>query len=78
MDLSKLEMRLGLGQFNEITEEQISFIKQLGVEDILLNLIPGSPHLPGETHWEYIDLVQLRTRCDEAGLRLMALEKRAL
>jgi len=74
MDLDKLEMRLGLGQFNELTEERADFIKQLGVKDILLNLIPGSPHLPGETHWEFADLLQLRTRCEDAGLRLMALE----
>jgi mannonate dehydratase len=74
MDIDSLPMRLGLGQFNELTEERAQFIKQLGVDDMLLNLIPGSPHLPGETRWEYIDLLRLRTRCADAGLRLMAIE----
>ena len=74
MNLDHLPMRLGLGQFNEVTDSQAHFIKQLGVQDILLNLIPGSPHLPGDTHWEYQDLLMLRTRCEDAGLRLMALE----
>jgi mannonate dehydratase len=75
INIDELPMRLGLGQFNELTEERAAFIRQLGVQDILFNLIPGTPHLPGENgRWEYNDLLMLRSRCEDAGLRLMAIE----
>ena len=63
-------MRIGLGQFNELTDEMMQYIKQLGAEDFLLN----TPSLPGEQRWEYEDLLAWRTRASEADLRLMALE----
>ena len=63
-------MRLGLGQFNQLSEERLTFIKQLGVEDVLLN----TPVLPGETHWEFMDILRLRTQVEDAGLRLAAIE----
>lgn len=66
----KLPMRLGLGQFSDITGERLTFIRQLGVVDVLLN----TPTLPGETYWEYEDLLGLRTRIEDAGLRLAAIE----
>ena len=44
----KQKMRLGLGQFNALSEERLKFIKQLGVEDVLLN----TPQLPGTERWE--------------------------
>ena len=65
-----LPMRLGMGQFNQVTDELLQFIKQLGVDDVLLN----TPELPGDTHWAFMDLLHLRTRCEDAGLRLFALE----
>ena len=34
----------------------------------------GSPHLSGDSSWEYMDLVRLRTSCEDAGLRLNAIE----
>jgi mannonate dehydratase len=64
------EMRLAIGQFNELTDERLEFIRQLGVKDVLLN----TPRLPGQTHWEFMDLLHWRTRCEDAGLRLAALE----
>ena len=64
------EMRIGLGQFNELTEEKMSFIKQLGADDFLMN----TPNLPGTQRWELSDLVNLRERADAADLRLMCLE----
>ena len=63
-------MRLGIGQFRELTDEKLQFIRQLGVKDVLLN----TPLLPGETQWEFMDLLHLRTRCQDAGLRLAAIE----
>jgi mannonate dehydratase len=63
-------MRLGLGQFSELTEERLTYIKQLGADDFLMN----TPKLPGAERWEYEDLSALRAQADAAGLRLMALE----
>ena len=39
-----LEMRIGLGQFNKLTDEKLAYIKQLGSNDFLMN----TPKLPGE------------------------------
>jgi mannonate dehydratase len=70
IDLDTLPMRIALGQFSELTDEQLLFVKQCGCDDVLLN----TPKLPGEERWEYEDLLLLRTRAEEAGLRLIALE----
>lgn len=70
MNIEELPMRVGLGQFREITDEQSSFIKQCGVDDFQLN----TPALPGTERWEYEDLAALVDRAGQAGLRLMALE----
>ena len=63
-------MRLAIGQFNTVTDELLQFVRQLGVRNVLLN----TARLPGETHWAYMDLLHLRTRIEDAGLRLAALE----
>jgi mannonate dehydratase len=70
IDLKTLPMRIALGQFNELTDEQLSFVKQCGCDDVLLN----TPKLPGDGRWEYDDLMRLRERAESGGLRLMALE----
>ena len=70
VDLNALPMRVGLGQFRELTDEQVAFVKQCGCDDVLLN----TPALPGDERWEYEDLLALRLRAEETGLRLMALE----
>ena len=64
------EMRIGLGQFNELTDEKLAFIKQLGADDFLMN----TPKLPGVQCWEYQDLLALRQHAEAAELRLMCLE----
>ncbi len=64
------QMRIALGQFNELTDEMIAFIKQLGADDFLMN----TPKLPGDKQWEYEDLKALKERAEAGGLRLMALE----
>ena len=64
------KMRIGLGQFNELSDERLTYIKQLGADDFLMN----TPKLPGEVRWEYADLLAWRQRADAAELRLMALE----
>src|SRR5581483_12187354 len=40
------EMRIAVGQFNELTDEILQFTKQLGVGGVQMNLLGHSP-LPG-------------------------------
>ena len=70
IDLNELPMRIGVGQMNELTDENLAFAKQVGSDDIQLN----TPKLPGEHRWECDDLVALRQRAESGGLRLIALE----
>jgi mannonate dehydratase len=74
LDLNALPMRIAVGQLRELTDETILFVKQMGIQDVQFNFYHGSPHVPGETHWEFMDLLRLRTRCEDAGLRLNAIE----
>ena len=69
-DWDRLPMRAGLGQFRDATDEQLTFIKQCGVDDFLMN----TPNLPGDERWEFRDLLMLRTKAESFGLRLVALE----
>src|SRR5919199_128860 len=70
INLNDLPMRVAIGQFSELTDEQLAFAKQCGCGDVLLN----TPRLPGEERWEYEDLLAWRRRTEEHGLRLIALE----
>ena len=70
MNLDELPMRIAIGQTNQLTPEIIEFAHQISVQDIQFN----TPRLPGESRWEYADLLDLRTRCEEGGLRLNAIE----
>jgi mannonate dehydratase len=63
-------MRVAIGQFSELSHERLTFAAQLGASGVLLN----TPLLPGERRWEVADLVWLRRRCEQYGLRLEALE----
>lgn len=68
--MAELKMRVALGQFNELTEDMLVYIKQLGADDFLMN----TPRLPGEHRWEYEDLKAMVDQSTAHGLRLMALE----
>jgi mannonate dehydratase len=70
IQLDDLPMRVGLGQFHEITDERLQFIKQCGVDDFQMN----TPSLPGTERWEYEDLKGAVQRAEDAGLRLMVIE----
>lgn len=81
----ELPIRVGLGQFMEPTPERLRFVKQLGVDDVLLNMYqydPEYPHMPdgermpleGEREWSYENLRRLRETVENAGLRLNAIE----
>lgn len=80
IDFDSLPLRIGLGSFSDPTDERLAYIKQIGVDDILLNfyatpLIDTTTRipLPGE-EWSYTDLLELRHRVEDAGLRLNAIE----
>ncbi len=64
------EMRVAVGQVNELTDELLAFAGQMGVGGVQLN----TPRLPGTARWEVADLVALRQRAENAGLCLEALE----
>lgn len=69
--MSQLPMRIAVGQFSEISEERLKFIKQLGADDFLLN----TPNLPDRGgYWDFQDLLMLRTAGEDYGLRLAAIE----
>jgi len=68
--IEDLTMRIALGQFRELSDEQLAFVKQCGCDDVLLN----TPALPGDERWEYEDLKAWRERAEAAGLRLICLE----
>ena len=70
IQLDDLPMRVGVGQFHEVTDERLQFIKQCGADDFQLN----TPRLPGTERWEYEDLARLVAQASDAGLRLMAIE----
>jgi len=70
IDLAQLPMRVAVGQLNELTDEHLAFARQLGANDVQLN----TPMLPGDERWETEDLLALRGRAEEYGLRLIALE----
>ena len=70
IDLKALPMRVGLGQFRELTPSRLQFIKQCGCDDFQLN----TPALPGHERWEYSDLARLVAQAEEAELRLIAIE----
>jgi mannonate dehydratase len=63
-------MRVAVGQLRELTDETLTFARQLGVSGIQLN----TPVIPGEERWEVNDLAWLRRRSECYGLRLEAIE----
>ncbi len=70
IDLEELPMRVAVGQMNELTDEQLAFAQQCGVQDVQLN----TPKLPGEERWELEDLRGLRQKAAARDLRLIAIE----
>ena len=64
-------MRPGFGQFQVASEEYLLFAQQFGATDILFN----TPLIPGDGgKWQLHDLVKLRLRVEQFGLKLSALE----
>jgi mannonate dehydratase len=64
-------MRPGFGQFQVASEEYLLFAQQFGATDILFN----TPLIPGDGgKWQLQDLVKLRLRVEQFGMKLSALE----
>jgi mannonate dehydratase len=64
-------MRPGFGQFQVASEEYLLFAQQFGATDVLFN----TPLIPGDGgKWQLQDLVKLRLRVEQFGLKLTALE----
>ena len=75
-------MRIAIGQFSQPTDERLTFCAQLGVSGVVLN----TPTLPGKrwehvdisrgaaASWDFLDLLELRTTCENYGLKLEAIE----
>ncbi|HEX3348303.1 MAG TPA: mannonate dehydratase [Acetobacteraceae bacterium] len=68
--MAEQKIRIGIGQFKDLTDEKLRFAAQLGAEAIQLN----APNLPGETRWELKDLQALADRARSHGLQLDAIE----
>ncbi len=63
-------MKIAVGQLRSLDNEALAYAAQLGATGIQLN----NPDLPGAERWEFMDLLNLRTRVEDAGLELFALE----
>lgn len=82
INFDELPLRIGLGSFSQPTEERLRFIRQIGVEDILLNFyrtpLIDTNHvdqpLHGDGEWSFNELLTLRNRIEDFGLRLNAIE----
>ena len=74
IDITKLPMRVAIGQVNELTEEFLTFAKQLGLQDVQMNLYNLPPDMKDTGRLEFHDLLKLHSRAAERGLRLIAIE----
>jgi mannonate dehydratase len=54
----------------DVTEENLQFARQIGVTDLVLPL----PDLDGGGYYDFLGLVNLRTRIEAAGLRFAAIQ----
>ena len=74
IDIEKLKMRVGIGQVNELTDEFLTFATQLGLKDVQMNLYNLPASMVDTGRLEFDALLKLRSRAEERGLRLIAIE----
>ncbi|MGV3510088.1 MAG: mannonate dehydratase [Sphingobacteriaceae bacterium] len=82
INFDELPIRIGFGSFSQPTDDRLRFIKQVGVDDILMNFYRSSlidtahqeQPLNGDGEWSYNELLALRNRVEDYGLRLNAIE----
>lgn len=64
-------MRIGMGRNGAVDSQSLNFMAQLGIQDVVLN----TPPVPVKNgRWELVDLVALKNRVEEFGLKLTAIE----
>ena len=61
-------MRLGMDHMDEITDEKLRFLSQMGVEGVMANPAGGD-----KGYYEYADLLLLKTRIESHGMRMACL-----
>lgn len=74
IDIKQLPMRIGIGQVNELTDEFLTFATQLGLQDVQMNLYNLPEGMADTGRLEFESLLRLRSRAEERGLRLIAIE----
>ena len=67
-----MSIRLALGHIEELDDEVVTFAHQLGLESVHLHTPTNLDESAG--HWRLEELAALRQRCEDAGLRLEAIE----
>lgn len=78
-DVAERSIRPAL-RYNNPTDERLRFTKQLGIEDVIVHplhqsyLLDDELPLSTETEWSFEELLHLRTKVEDAGLRLAAIE----
>lgn len=65
-----MTIRIGVGQFHELTDEKLRFAAQVGATDLQMN----NPTLPGDVRWEQQDVRQLVEKVESYGLKFAAIE----
>lgn len=74
IDINTLPMRVGIGQVNELSDEFLEFALQMGLEDVQMNLYNLPATMKDTGRLEFQDLMHLKTRAEDRGLRLIAIE----
>lgn len=70
LNILEQKMRIAVGQFSHLTDETLTFAQQLDIKTVQMN----TPQLPGESFWEYEDLMELKKTVDDYGLVLESIE----
>ena len=74
IDVTKLPMRVAIGQVNELTDEFLTFATQMGLQDVQMNLYNLPSYIKDTGRLEFNDLLKLASRAADRGLRLIAIE----
>ncbi|RYE09617.1 MAG: hypothetical protein EOP22_08105 [Hyphomicrobiales bacterium] len=65
-----MKIRVGIGQFHDLTEERLRFAQQIGTTSLQMN----NPKLPGDARWEEADVRALVDKVEAYGLKFEAIE----
>ena len=73
-DVNTLPMRIAIGQVNELSEEFLTYSKQMGLDDVQMNLYNLPAGVPDTGKLDFQFLLHLRMKAEDRGLRLAAIE----